>query len=323
MANFQSNNFQGQVGFAIGTGRCGTQFIARIMQQEQGIASVHERNPFNETFHRYCKWYNLPVDSEGFLQTKESEIKQDLENNRFSFEASAHLSLSVQELYDRFKAKFLLLVRSPERVVNSYLQKKWYEQPVIRADPNLAPGHQEYCESFHHSLGRIIPSGEKFLQWNQMSRIGKLAWYWNALNTQVLEQFEGIPETHWRIEKLEELSYNRYLEIAQFFNFESTIAPETYQALALRRPNAKASIPTIATWTPVEIDEFEAEIQPMAKRFDYKYHVSDLPTPVPYSKPTSTTPIFKKQETKSKISWLASTALKKLSQTLKLNSNQD
>jgi hypothetical protein len=313
MANFQSDNFKEQVGFAIGTGRCGTNFIAKIMQQEQGIASVHERNALNATFHRYCKWYNLPVDHEGFLQTKENEIKQDLENNRFSFEASAHLSLSVQELYDRFKAKFLLLVRSPERVVNSYLQKKWYEQSVIRADPNLAPGYQEYCESFHHSLGRIMPSGEKFLQWNQMSRIGKLAWYWNALNTQVLEQFEGIPETHWRIEKLEDLSYSRYLEIAQFFGFESIIAQETYEALALRRPNAKASIPTIATWTPVEIDEFEAEIQPMAKRLNYEYQVSHLPIPVPRSKPTSTT----------QINQLASTALKKLGQTLRLNSNQE
>jgi hypothetical protein len=282
---FQSDNFKGRVGFAIGTGRCGTEFISKVINLEPKIYSVHERNPLNETFHRYCKWYDLPVDSEGFLQTKEYEIQQDLENHLFSFEASAYLSLSIQELYYRFGAKFLLLVRTPERVVNSYLRKGWYEQPAIRANPNLAPGYQNYCKEFHHSLGRIMPSQEKFLQWNQMSRIGKIAWYWNALNAKVLEQFEGLPETHWRIEKLENLSYNRYIEIAEFFGFQAAIAPQTYENIVLNRPNAKSNVPTIATWTSTQIEEFETEVEPMAKRLGYEYRVSHLPIPQPKQSP--------------------------------------
>ena len=180
MINLQDRNFKNRIGFAIGTGRCGTKFIAQIVDRESNVSSVHERNPLNETFHRYCKWYGLTVDNEGFLQEKEREIQQDFQENFYSFEASAHLSLSIQELYDRFEAKFLLLVRSPEKVVNSYLRKGWYEKPAVRVNPNLAPGYQE-CEAFHHFLGRIVPSGEKFEQWNQMSRVGKLAWFWNAL----------------------------------------------------------------------------------------------------------------------------------------------
>ena len=272
---------QERIGFAIGTGRCGTNFLAKIIALESSVSSVHERNPLNETFHRYCKWYDLPIDHEGFLQTKEGEIKQDLENHLFSFEASAHLSLSLLELYNRFESKFLLLVRSPERVVNSYLRKGWYEKPAVRANPDLAPGYQDYCHNFHHVLGRIMPSGDKFRQWNQMSRVGKIAWYWNALNAKIMEQFESIPETHWRVEKLEHLSYSRYLEIAQFFGFQSMVSQEIYEELALCRPNAKSRVPTIATWTPSEISEFEAEVEPMAKRLGYEYRVSHLPVPQP------------------------------------------
>jgi hypothetical protein len=47
------NDFQEKVGFAIGTGRCGTKFLAKVIELEPGISSVHERNPINETFHRY------------------------------------------------------------------------------------------------------------------------------------------------------------------------------------------------------------------------------------------------------------------------------
>ncbi len=325
------NNFKERVSFAIGTGRCGTKFIAKVIDLEPRISSVHERNPLNETFHRYSKWYDLPIDHEGFLETKAQEIQQDLDNYLFSFEASAHLSLSIQELYNRFGAKFLLLVRSPEQVVNSYLQKGWYNKPAVRANPELAPGYQE-CHAFHHSLGRIIPSGEKFWQWNQMSRVGKIAWYWNALNAKVLEQFAGIPNTHWRIEKLEDLSYSRYLEIAEFFGFQSAVTQEMYEKLAQRPPNAKAWVPTIATWTTSETAEFEAEVAPMAEKFSYEYRVSCLPIPQPRKpaiKQSSTKQSLTKQRTTAKLTQLgqrskklAATTINGIGHIFTLNYNQ-
>ena len=189
-----TRDFDGRVGFVIGTGRCGTHFMFKVLSLESNVSSAHERNPLNECFHRYCKWYKLPVDDEGFLRTKEREIGQDLKDHHFSFESSAYLSLSVQELYDRFGAKFILLVRSPERVVISLLRKGLYEDPIVWADPQLALGYQD-LSSFHHFLGRIVPSEEKFLQWNHMSRVGKLAWYWSAVNASVLDRFVELPRS--------------------------------------------------------------------------------------------------------------------------------
>lgn len=272
MGNFQPEILNENIGFALGTGRCGTHFIARVTELEPGMASIHERHPLNDTFHRYCKWYGIPVDHEGFLHIKAEGIQDDLKDHFFSFESSAYLSLSIQELYNRFKAKFILLIRSPEKVVNSYIRKGWYQKPAIRANPNLAPSYQN-DEKVHFFLGRIMPSGEKFLEWNQMSRVGKLAWYWNALNAQVLKQFETIPETHWRVEKLEELSYNRYQDVAQFLGYQTQVTEAAYNQLVEARPGKKTSILTIGDWSTTQIAEFEAEVAPIAQRMGYEYRV--------------------------------------------------
>ena len=268
-------NLENKLAFAIGTGRCGTKFLYKVLDLESNVASIHERNPLNEAFHRYCKWYDIPVDSEGFLHTKQTEIQADLDQFDYSFEASAHLSLSVEELYQRFNAKFILLVRTPHEVVNSYLRKGWYEQPVIRGNPNLPPSYQESTH-FHHFLGRIVPSGDKFEQWQQMTRVGKLAWFWNALNEKVLEQFENIPSTHWRVDKLEELTYERYLEIAQFLGIKSQLKRQTYEQLVESRPNAFSNIRSISSWSETEIAEFETEVAPLAQKLDYEYRVNNL-----------------------------------------------
>ncbi|MBW1802935.1 MAG: hypothetical protein JRJ85_19665 [Deltaproteobacteria bacterium] len=272
----KNKEFTGKVGFAVGTGRCGTMFMAGVLSLEKRVASVHERNVLNETFHRYCKWYDLPVDHEGFLYVKENEIQDDLRNVEFSFEASAQLALSIVELYERFDAKFILMVRSPERVVNSHLTKTWYENPFVQRDKSLALGYQDH-PSIHHFLGRIAPRGEHFEHWNRMTRIGKLSWFWNALNERVLQQFSMLPESHWRIEKLEELSFDKYLDIASFFGYESTLTKEAYNALVRKRPNAARNVPTISTWTFREVEEFEKAVEPMAKELGYEFRVHRLP----------------------------------------------
>jgi len=268
-------DFQNRVGFAVGTGRCGTKFLHLVVREEPHVASSHERNVLNESFHRYCKWYGVPVDHEGFLYAKEVEIQQDLTNHLYSFEASAQLSASIIELYDRFKAHFLFIVRSPHRVVNSYLCKGYYQYPYVRAEANLALGYQS-SRSFHHFLGRLAPSGNDFERWNQMTRVGKIAWLWNAVNSHILEQLKSIPRTHWLIEKLENLSYKRYQEVAAFLGFHTTISQDAYEDLCNSRPNSLKNAPTVHQWTPSEIVDFQREVEPLAIRLGYTYNVEEL-----------------------------------------------
>jgi hypothetical protein len=273
-------NYAGKVGLAVGTGRCGTKFISQIVAREDGVSSVHERNPLNETFHRYCKWYNLPVDDEGFLKTKEDEVNSDLVNHRYSFEASAFLSLSLVELYERFGAKIVLLVRQPDRVINSYLRKGWYSKPYIYKNPDLAPGYQQE-ERFHHFLGRIVPTGKEFLTWQNLTRVGKLAWYWQTLNRSVLEQFEQIPQSHCQVIRIEDLDYDRYLQVASFLGYQATVNKSLYQKIKHSRPNKQSHLPKTNLWEDRERAEFESYVKSLAKTFGYPADIDALNTEEP------------------------------------------
>ncbi len=272
----KSSQLVGKVGFAVGTGRCGTLFLHKALSMERNVAACHERNNLNETFHRYCQWNNLPVDHRGFLDTKQDEICEDLKKAAFSFEASAHLSLSIRELYERFQARFVLLVRRPEDVVKSYLVKGWYKTPIVRDDTSLAISYQPGTEYMHRFLGRIVPNGDEFDRWQNLSRVGQLAWYWNALNTRVVEQFNRIPETHWHICKLEDLDFARYAEILSFLGVESKLPQRKYDALARQRPNKGGKPRTNTTWTSSERLDFEAEVEPMSDYLQYYFNSSGI-----------------------------------------------
>ena len=113
-----------------------------------------------------------------------------------------------------------LLVRKPHEVVASYLRKGWYDKPFVRSNPDLPPTTQD-CELFHHFLGRIVPSGEKFTVWQNMSRVGKLAWYWNALNAKVIEQFSHIPADRWRNSKARRLFLRAIPEHRRFLRLQA------------------------------------------------------------------------------------------------------
>ena len=177
---------QKKVVFAIGTGRCGTTFLAKAFAQEPNIASWHERHPMNDAFHRYCQWNKLAVDHGGFLATKRLGVEADWQQGKVSFESSAYLSLSILKLHEAFDAHFILLVRRPDQVVNSYLTKGWYQPALVRDDPNLPAGYQPHPSHPHHPFSRITPQGEMGKTWHQWSRVGQIACFCTAITTAFL-----------------------------------------------------------------------------------------------------------------------------------------
>ena len=269
------NNHAGKVGFATGTGRCGTQFITNVFGMEPTVSSSHERNIHNESFHRYCTWYDLPVDEMGFIDTKQNEIEEDLKKHLFSFEASAQLSFSIKTLYDAFNAKFIFLVRSPEKVVNSFRHKNIYSKPYIINNPSQALGYQK-VERIHHFLGRFAPRGDFLNQWNNMTQIGRIAWYWKITNQKILEQLETIPDSQWCLVKLENFDYLEYLKITEFLGIKSKLHQNKFDKLRKKPPNAFKKLSSIKDWTSLEIQEFESQVAPMADKLGYRYRINDL-----------------------------------------------
>ncbi len=276
MVRESDNEFQGRVGFCVGTGRCGTTFLAQLAGHEPEVASSHERLRLAATFHMFCKWHGIAVDPEGFLLDREDAVRRDLAEHRFSFECSALLSHSLEELFERFRARFLLLVRSPAETVASFAVRGWFLKPPARKDPCLPPSYRE-GEEPRHFLGRNIPHGAEFERWARLTQIGRLAWFWQARNRAILEQLSRLPASHCRVERLEELDFSRYQEVAGFLGWRPQINAGTFAELARARPNAGPNPPRRFTdWGPVEVAEFEAEVVPLAEALGYEHRVAKL-----------------------------------------------
>ena len=265
-----------RVCFAIGTGRCGTQFLYKLLAKEPTIASHHERHPLSDTFERYCRWNQLPVDQAGFLATKQAGIETDLAHHKISFEASAYLSLSLAALYEYFDARFVFLIRSPHKVVNSYLQKDWYAHKHYHENLQKASGYQPGMAEPHHSFSRMVPRGEEAQDWSDMTRVGKLAWFWRTLNQQILEQLESLPSENYRIIRIEDFDYSKYLELADFIGYPPEVSEDLFLKLTASRPNRLFPRRQVRDWTGQERAEFEQQVATLSERWDYPYITSRI-----------------------------------------------
>jgi hypothetical protein len=270
-------DYSNKTGFAIGTGRCGTLFLYKLMQMEPGVASSHERDPDNEAFHRYCKWNKLPVDDEGFLSLKENEILTDLEDHDFSFEASPHLSLSVSDLYARFGSKFLFLVRRPDRVVSSFVHKGFYRHPYNVKNPELAVGYQQQGRNpIHTFFARISPRGDEFRAWNELTAVGKVAWFWKTFNEHTIALLQDLPKENHKLLHIEDLDHGKYLEVCRFLGIHPVVSQTDFDELRSNRPHAFWNKRNLDQWTSQEISEFEEQVGELAVHFGYEYRVANM-----------------------------------------------
>ena len=268
--------FKNSVSFSVGTGRCGTRFLYELLRREPGVAASHERNRTGEAFHRYCEWFALPVDREGFYWAKRNEILSDLEKNYHSHESSAYLSLSIIDLYERFDAKFIFLIRSPDKVVNSYMRKGWFKEDYVRSDNNLALGYQSF-DHMHHFFSRsIVPSGQEFEVWKELGRVGKIAWYWMALNEKIIEQLRKLPDERYLVVRLEDFDYSTYKKVVSFLELKTVLSKEEFDKISTSRPNSLPSVVQVYDWSEKDIREFQNIVRDLAATFGYPVEVSNI-----------------------------------------------
>ncbi len=253
---------------AVGTGRCGTHFLTALFQQEGDVLALHESDPLNEAFHRYCRWNRLPVDDAGFLDIKSREIEAAQRTGKLFFEASAYLSLSIRLLFDAFAPRFILITRDPVDTVNSLWSKGWYEAPYRKSLSAAAVGYHAIGAP-HHFFSRPVPCGSKFDDWQALCRIGKLGWYWSMLNREVLAQFEQLPKDSWTVVSLEQLDHNAYLRLAAFAGIEPKLSAAQFRRIADKRPGALPGQRPLWSWSAIELEAFAGQVANVAQRLGY------------------------------------------------------
>lgn len=271
-----TTTFKKTVSFCVGTGRCGTTLIARLAGLEPDVAASHERLRLAACYHMFCKWQGIPCDSAGFLAGREAAVREDHAEQSVSFESSALLSHSIAELYDRFDARFLLLVRRPDHTVASFAVRRWFVDPIAWNDPSVPPTLPEGVEP-RHFFGRNLPRGQEFFRWRALTQIGKLAWWWQARNRSIVEQFADLPKSRRHIVRLEDFDHQRYARVAEFLGWTSTVTADQFAELSKQRPNAGPNVPRDpAEWSATEIAEFEAEVAVVARALGYEHRIAAL-----------------------------------------------
>ena len=262
--------------FALGTGRCGTHFLAAALAREPEVAAHHERHPLPDSFQRWCAWYGLAVDPAGFLANKAVGIRGDRATHSVSFEASAYLTLATPLLREAFSARFVLLVRRPDRVVRSFLAKGWYASELQRADPRLPAGYQPEPEHPHHPFARLAGFGDDGARWATLTRVGKLAYFWRRLNELALCDFAALPDGATRVLDVESFDYPGYKSLAEWMGFAPSLSEVDFAELAGARLGSLSPKGGPASWTAPEIREFEAEVAPVAERLGLEWRCARL-----------------------------------------------
>ena len=253
-----------------GTGRCGTKFLAELLSLSKAVSARHDPNPLHLAFHRYTKWYNLPIDNEGFFSMKENEIKEDLKTADISVHSSAHMAFSIEDLYSRFRCRVVVIYRSPEKVVNSYYGKGLYKEEYVIRDQTKAIGFQNIGIHPHHFFGRTVPNNAFFHEWHKLSRVGKLAWMWAAVNRQILKQIGELPKEKLFVTKIEEFDYENYLKLAAFLNI-SPVDERAFKNLSESKPNKLSTSDTfrVSDWSVAETNDFLSQVSEMSAILKY------------------------------------------------------
>jgi len=252
--------------FVVGCPRSGTHFLAELFRNTPGYASRHADDvgkATGDSFLGYAKWYGLPVNTQPLVAFRQALVR-DSEPRCVYAESNCYLSLFTHELNAALTPYFVFVVREPTAVVNSLFVKGWFKDPV-----STPPGFDYGVCSPNHSFGRLMPAiPEEFERWKQLTRIGRIAWFYNALNLKVIEDLRALPKLRWSPLSVDRCDYACFAQLQQRLGNERVIAEQHFAAVVQRRPGRASHHRVWEDWTAQERREFEAECTPALSSID-------------------------------------------------------
>jgi hypothetical protein len=121
-----------------------------------------------------------------------------------------------------------------------------------------------------------MPQGDEFDRWSRLTRVGKIAWFWSALNGAMLDQASRLPPDAAMLQKLEDLDFPAYRRLMDFLGAPANLTEADYAGVRRRRPNASSVERGPRDWSDAERSEFESEVRVMAERLGYEWRVERL-----------------------------------------------
>jgi hypothetical protein len=248
---------------SLGAGRCGQNWFAKIFNSHSNWIGTCERFSELEAFYRYITYYDLPIDKESFYKYLTLVLNRDFAQYKNSLIGSPYFSFGIEELYKKLKPNYIFFnIRNPVDSVESFFRKGWYlntDKFVSNKGPLI-----DQSISLRRNFSRVVPNNEYFDEWINLTRIGKISWFWAMTNKVIFEDFNKIQNKKKFIFRLEDINQNFdfYLRLASRFNFENKMNKKKFYNVIYKAPNKG---PTdkyrFKDWNKLEKKEFKNIIE--------------------------------------------------------------
>ncbi len=255
--NFQKNS-ENKLALSFGAGRCGQNWFAKIFNSHQNWIGSCERFSEFESFYRYITYYDLPINKEGIFKLFLLASKMDMAKFQNTFIASPYLSFGVDEFCKRLKPDYIFFnIRDPIKSIESFYSKGWYlntnsysdNNPLIDSSVNLKK-----------TFSRIIPNNSYYFEWEKLTRIGKITWFWSTINKSIFNDFKKIEKIEKFFIKLKDIdkNYEIYLRMREKFKFKNIMTKKEFFNVINKAPNKSLKDKyEFKNWTTLEKKEFE------------------------------------------------------------------
>ena len=254
------------------SGRSGQRWMTSIFGSHINSSAVCEPMHEFEAFFRYVTWNKINIDLEPFYIELEKKIEKDLTKSNYSLLASPYFAFGIEELHERINPNYIFYhIRNPKEVINSLYVKGWYIENPIRKNSNCIHGIQpHWSTSIHHSLGRIIPKNDEIDEWNKLTRIGKITWYYKTINKHIIHFLENIPDENKWIFKLSEIdqNYDYYIKLAKSFKLSPLLSRKEFMTLKGNQINRAKHKRNFDDWSNVEKKDFNFQIEDLLEYYE-------------------------------------------------------
>jgi hypothetical protein len=221
--------------FVLGTGRCGTNMFAHLMDGVSDCHIAHEANPLLlKEITDYRNGVMSRADMVDLLRRTRGE--EALGGSRLSGESNQRLSLIMPELHEAFpNAKFIWLIRDGRDFGISALERLWYSPREAEVPlPHMAEWSEHRVRA--DQVGEMSAA-----QWNRLEPLGRNFWYWSYINRLIEKESKrlNLPMFLLRLEDAK----TRVNEMMQFLELE---APKKMEVPVTNQSRKK--IRKSATW---------------------------------------------------------------------------
>lgn len=259
-------------------GRGGMKWMCEIFAAHANAHGGGERNRLAESFYRYIRYNNLPIDVSGIIDITKREALRDWSHVDISLLSSPYFSHDFLNFTRQMRPdRVIWALNDPVFTVTSFYNKGWYAKPYIYRELQKSIGFQTELENeWSHFFGRLIPRGELFEEWAALTRVGKIAWFLNETTKEIYSAISQLPqEKVWMFHlKDADQNYDYYLSLAKSFGLSPVITKEKFLSL-----KGKATLPhenTLRAWSTQEMEEYEKYSQDYQMIYQKLRHVDKI-----------------------------------------------